>query len=266
MSETKPDVKQKVKKQIEFYFSDSNLPYDKYLWNESRKDPQGWVSLEKIAGFKKMQWYTKDYNTVVEALKEQPSDLIEIDEEGKRVRRKTKVVEKKSVPCSIYAKGFPLVDEGAEDPVTAMFELQDEIEELFNQYGKVVCVRLRKHDEKPYKLKDSAYIEFETPEQAQEVAKKSIKYKDTELLLKTKKQYLDEKAEQYKDQPRQNKRKYQFNAFRSNKQPKFDNKNRKNKKPRWEENEEKKQEDKTAETTSNAATDKKEEEPAKQEA
>lgn len=61
------------------------------------------VSLEKIAGFKKMQWYTKDYNTVVEALKEQPSDLIEIDEEGKRVRRKTKVVEKKSVPCSIYA-------------------------------------------------------------------------------------------------------------------------------------------------------------------
>lgn len=35
-------------------------------------------------------------------------------------------------------------------------------------------------------LQDSAYIEFETPEQAQEVAKKSIKYKDTELLLKTK--------------------------------------------------------------------------------
>lgn len=106
-----------------------------------------------------------------------------------------------------------MVDEGAENPLYALFELQDEIEDLFNQHGKVASVRLRKQDEKPYKFKvqsfssftrayicvrmptstvlkssvqGSAYIEFETPEKAEEVAKKSIKYKDTDLLLKTK--------------------------------------------------------------------------------
>jgi hypothetical protein len=49
------EVDQQLKKQIEFYFSDSNLPRDKFLLHLTQKTPEGWVSLETISEFKKMR-------------------------------------------------------------------------------------------------------------------------------------------------------------------------------------------------------------------
>lgn len=36
--------KAKIKKQVEFYFSDSNFPRDKFLRTEASKDPDGCIS------------------------------------------------------------------------------------------------------------------------------------------------------------------------------------------------------------------------------
>ena len=44
-----------LKRQLEFYFSDSNLPRDKFLLHLTQKTPEGWVSLETISEFKKMR-------------------------------------------------------------------------------------------------------------------------------------------------------------------------------------------------------------------
>ena len=49
------EVDQQLKKQIQFYFSDSNLPRDKFLLHLTQKSPEGWVSLETISEFKKMR-------------------------------------------------------------------------------------------------------------------------------------------------------------------------------------------------------------------
>jgi hypothetical protein len=49
------EVDEQLKKQIEFYFSDSNLPRDKFLLHLTQKTPEGWVSLETISEFKKMR-------------------------------------------------------------------------------------------------------------------------------------------------------------------------------------------------------------------
>jgi hypothetical protein len=49
------EVDQQLKKQIEFYFSDSNLPKDKFLLQLTKKTPEGWVSLKTISEFKKMR-------------------------------------------------------------------------------------------------------------------------------------------------------------------------------------------------------------------
>ncbi|CDS12856.1 hypothetical protein LRAMOSA05040 [Lichtheimia ramosa] len=207
------DVAPKILKQVEFYFSDSNLPFDRFLWNLKEKNSEGWVPLATVASFKKMRMLTEDLPTVVAALRDQSSELIELDESGENVRRKTPVVKQDMVTRSIYAKGFPLVDEGAENAKEALLQLQDKIEELFSQHGKVLSVRLRKTDEKQPKFKGSAFIEFSTPEEAKDVSSKTLQYDGKDLLIKTKRTYLDEKSELYKDQPHDSRKKRKFNAF-----------------------------------------------------
>ena len=44
-----------IRRQIEFYFSDSNLPFDAFLKGEIAKDADGRVSLAVIASFKRMR-------------------------------------------------------------------------------------------------------------------------------------------------------------------------------------------------------------------
>jgi len=48
-------VDPQLKRQLEFYFSDSNLPKDKFLLQLTKKTPEGWVSLKTISEFKKMR-------------------------------------------------------------------------------------------------------------------------------------------------------------------------------------------------------------------
>jgi len=55
MSKAEPaEVDLQLKKQIEFYFSDSSLSRDKVLLQHTKKTPEGWVPLKIILGFKKL--------------------------------------------------------------------------------------------------------------------------------------------------------------------------------------------------------------------
>ena len=49
------EAKSAVLKQVEFYFADANLPFDKFLFTLTRKDPEGWVPIDTIASFKRMK-------------------------------------------------------------------------------------------------------------------------------------------------------------------------------------------------------------------
>ncbi|KAJ2923356.1 hypothetical protein H1R20_g13739, partial [Candolleomyces eurysporus] len=53
------DVK-RAKKQVGFYFADSNLPYDKFMWTLYSKDPEHWIPISTIASFKRMREYARD--------------------------------------------------------------------------------------------------------------------------------------------------------------------------------------------------------------
>ena len=44
-----------VLRQIEYYFSDSNFPKDKFLMAEVAKSEEGWVDLTTIANFNKVK-------------------------------------------------------------------------------------------------------------------------------------------------------------------------------------------------------------------
>ena len=81
-----------ILKQVEFYFSDANLPRDKFLWNLTQSDPkkEGWVSIQQIASFKRMQRF-KPLENIVEALRTS-KELLEVSEDGSSVRRKKPLV------------------------------------------------------------------------------------------------------------------------------------------------------------------------------
>ncbi|KAI9320050.1 hypothetical protein BX666DRAFT_2018146 [Dichotomocladium elegans] len=209
-----PEQISKIRKQVEFYFSDSNLPYDKFLWTLTKKNSEGWVELKTVASFKRMQKITEDLNTVIEALRSEPSDLFELDEKNENIRRTKELVKRNFVERSIYAKGFPLVDEGENPPKDCLLDLQDKITEYFEQYGRVLAVRLRKTDERPYKFKGSVFVEFSTPEEAVKVAAMNLQYEGQDLLLKLREEYNREKAEKYKDVARDRPKRHQFNAFK----------------------------------------------------
>ncbi|KAI9497059.1 hypothetical protein BDB00DRAFT_936593 [Zychaea mexicana] len=222
------DTNAKIVKQVEFYFSDSNFPFDKFLFFLSKKNSEGWIPLETIVGFKKMQMITDDKDTVVSALRSANSDLVELNEAGDQIRRTKPLVEQNFVARSVYAKGFPLVDENNEKPVDALIELQDKIEDFFQEHGKVLAVRLRKTDARPSKFKGSVFVEFDSPQLAEEVAQKSLQYEGTDLLLKTKKAYLDEKFKKYRNMDKNSAEKKRvsrkFSAFVWEREQKFGNK------------------------------------------
>ncbi|KAI8384561.1 uncharacterized protein BYT42DRAFT_544446 [Radiomyces spectabilis] len=207
---SKEVTKSKILKQVEFYFSDSNLPYDKYLWSLFKKTPEGWIDIKTIASFKKMKKISTDQDLIVEALKESP-EMLEVSEDNEKVRRKTQLEKQDHISRSIYAKGFPLMDNDADK----LMDLQDKIDEFFSQYGKVLCVRMKKEHVKPFNFKGSAYIEFSSPEESDKVAKMDLEFEGNKLEVKTRKDYIAVKSEEYNNKPRTDRvfKKKAFNAW-----------------------------------------------------
>ena len=72
-------------RQVEYYFSEENLPHDVHLLGCLREG-NGTVSLKRISGFKMMRKF-KPMGDIRAALQE--STLLELCDEGKRLRRRT---------------------------------------------------------------------------------------------------------------------------------------------------------------------------------
>ena len=127
--EAAAEVDPGLKKQLEFYFSDSNLPKDKFLLKTTKETPEGWVSLQVIADFKKM----KEKNATVAklALAAKASDFLAVDAEEKKVRRTTPLPDTDvTLPRTVVAEWFA-ADTTIED-----------LHEFFSSYSTVLSVRL----------------------------------------------------------------------------------------------------------------------------
>ncbi|KAI7820131.1 hypothetical protein BC939DRAFT_239909 [Gamsiella multidivaricata] len=170
---TRNEEKAKILKQVEFYFSDSNLPSDKFMSELIKKD-DGYVAISRIASFKRMRDY-KDMELIVEALRES-KELLEVSENGEKVRRKTPLVPVKDhFQRSIYAKGF-----GDETP-----SLQLELEQYFAALGDVKQVRMRRNAETNV-FKGSVFVEYATLDEANKVASSKLQYNGQDLLVMSK--------------------------------------------------------------------------------
>ncbi|KAL8653537.1 MAG: hypothetical protein Q9226_003810 [Calogaya cf. arnoldii] len=185
--------------QVEFYFSDSNLLQDKFLFQQVQGQDNLPVPISTIHSFKRMRHF-QPYSAVVEALKDSATLNVVGDD---RIQRKTalpealkdkpmneiqKVFEDEAMKRSVYVKGF-----GEEQPST-----QFDIEAFFADYGPTNSVRLRRALSKLFK--GSVFVEFDS----EETQKKFLsmeprpKWKGQDLMIKSKKQYCDDKVEEIK--------------------------------------------------------------------
>lgn len=182
---------------VEFYFSDSNLYMDKFLFSKVGGRKNNPVPISVIHSFKRMRHF-QPYSAIVAALKD--SILLDVVENDECIQRKVpladdiqdkpiyevqQVYENKAMARSVYVKGF-----GNEEPST-----QFDIEAFFAPYGPVNQVRLRRTDLKLFK--SSVFVEFdsETTAKAFLALEPKPKWNGQDLMIKSKKQYCDEKVE-----------------------------------------------------------------------
>jgi lupus La protein len=91
-------------KTVEFYFADSNLPYDRFMWTLHSANAEHWVPIATVASFKRMrQFQSKGVPWLADVLRRSES-LLEVDETGVKVRRREEVREPKDqFERSVYA-------------------------------------------------------------------------------------------------------------------------------------------------------------------
>ena len=182
----------KICHQIEYYFGDFNLPRDKFLKEQIKLD-EGWVPLEIMIKFNRLNRLTTDFNVIVEALSKSKVELMEISEDKTKIRRSpskplpevTDEYKNDVKNRSVYIKGFP-TDAALDD-----------IKEWLEDEGQVLNIQMRRTLHKA--LKGSVFAVFDSIESAKMfVETPGQKYKDTDLLILFKEDYFTKKSEERK--------------------------------------------------------------------
>ena len=168
-----PEVAKECLKQVEFYFSEFNFPYDRFLRTTADKN-DGWVPISSIATFNRMKKF-RPIEKVVETLR--TSTVLEVSADGENIKRrvpldlnKDKEARLEQNKRTIAVMNIPHDEETAAGSSAAdLQKLQVQLEELFGQLGAVNQVRLLRVNRK--KFNGTALVEFKTLETCEDVVK-----------------------------------------------------------------------------------------------
>ncbi|XP_072990541.1 la protein 1 [Typha latifolia] len=193
-----------VLRQVEFYFSDSNLPRDKFLKKTVEESEDGLVSLALICSFSRMKTHLgldaavkpdevpeETMLAVAEVLRQ--SSALRVSEDGKRIGRSTELLKPEEVLEQVDSRTV------AASPLPYDVKLED-VESFFAQCAKVNSVRLPRHVSDKRHFCGTALIEFSEEEDAKNVLKEILTFAGTELEIKPKKEFDAErvkKAEEF---------------------------------------------------------------------
>ena len=78
---------QKLVSNLEYYFGDAALARDLFLLKHIKRQPEGYVSLKLLAGYKKIKTMNRNWRIV--GMAAQQSTLLEVSENGTKIRRRT---------------------------------------------------------------------------------------------------------------------------------------------------------------------------------
>jgi len=109
---TSVDVENRIIQQVEYYFGDFNLPRDKFLQEQLKNNEEGWIGIDVMLKFQRLNKISDNGETILKALKQSTDNLLEVDIENKKIRRNPEVPlpEKEDddtkTAKTVYCKGF----------------------------------------------------------------------------------------------------------------------------------------------------------------
>lgn len=172
-----PGKSEKILKQVEYYFGDINLPRDKFLQEEMKKD-NTWITLSTMLKFNRLASITTDVDLVAAALRD--SHLVEVSDDCQKIRRNPDLPLPENTleywqeikRRTVYMKGFP--------SETTL----DEIAEFMGRFGTPQNIIMRKTKggkETPRIFKGSVFVTYEDQQQAKKLAAmKELKFKENQ--------------------------------------------------------------------------------------
>ncbi|KAJ6847952.1 la protein 1-like [Iris pallida] len=188
-----------VLRQVEFYFSDSNLPRDNFLKKSVQESEDGLVSLGLICSFTRMRNHLGLGNLKAEEVPEETvlavadvlrkSTVLKVSEDGKRIGRSTELSKPEVVIEQVDSRTI------AASPLPHDVKIED-VEAFFGQHAKVNSVRLPRIVGDKRCFCGTALIEFSEEESAKKVLSESLIYADAELELRPKKEFDTEREKQ----------------------------------------------------------------------
>lgn len=196
----------KIKEQVEFYFSDSNYAKDKFLQDVAAQNNKC-VPISVLMTFNRMKVLNPTLEKIKDAVKD--SDIVEvIDDMLKKIETPEYLEYRSDAEVSkkvVHMRGFDI-----------NMNL-DDIKEMLKSHCNPVKITMRRDSDK--KFKGSCFVEFRTIEEASNIldskiecskvsenddSAKKIK-KDTEYLeIKSKDEYLQSKKEEKGDKKEEN--------------------------------------------------------------
>ncbi|ONK75277.1 uncharacterized protein A4U43_C03F15190 [Asparagus officinalis] len=170
-SRSNDDVSQKIVKQVEYQFSDTNLVASDFLMKIMNKDPDGYVPMSVIASWKKIKSLGANHQALVKALK--TSTKLVVSDDGKKVRRKQLFTERDREELQSH---IVVVENLPED-----YSRQN-LEKIFSVVGSVKNIRIC-HPQEQNTSKSTkgdmvisnklhAFVEYETADQADKAVEK----------------------------------------------------------------------------------------------
>ncbi|ELA41911.1 uncharacterized protein VICG_01095 [Vittaforma corneae ATCC 50505] len=145
---------EKLKEQIEFYFSDSNYSRDKFMIAKASEN-DGFIPISVLLTFKRLQAMSPSVDQIKEAVRD--SKIVEIKD---NLLRKVQTQEfkdylndKQISKRVLYMKGFGLDS------------TLDKIKEILERYCKPVRITMRRSEDR--RFKGSCFVEFSSKEEAE---------------------------------------------------------------------------------------------------
>ncbi|XP_050766610.1 la-related protein 6-like [Gymnogyps californianus] len=136
-----PQLVRRIVSQVEFYLSDENLAKDAFLLKHVQKNKMGFVSIKLLTSFKKVKYLTRDWRLTLYAL--QFSELLEVNKEGTKVRRRVPVPESLlSIPPSKLLLAWELLPQEQDVLLPLQKNFLETITRMFSPFGAITSIRI----------------------------------------------------------------------------------------------------------------------------